>query len=181
MPPAPVASRVPLEVPIRLYRVEIRTVREEELVTVIEILSPVNKRRGHPARRDCQRKRQALLRSSVHLIEIDLLRGGERPPLEAPVPQAPYYVMLSREQDRPDVQVWPVQLAERLPVIPVPLLEPDPDVSLDVSAVVASVYDRGAYGGQIDYHEPPPRPPLSEGEAAWVGDLLHEKGLRCAV
>src|SRR5205807_4046814 len=47
--PAPVASRVPLEIPVRLYRVEIRTVAVEELVTAIEILSPVNKRRGHPA------------------------------------------------------------------------------------------------------------------------------------
>ena len=126
-----------MEIPVRLYRVEIRTVGVEELVSVIEILSPVNKRRSHPACAEYRRKRQALLRSSVHLTEVDLLRGGERPPLEERVSQAPYYIMLSRSEHRPEVQVWPVQLGVRLPVVPVPLLEPDPDASLDLNALVA--------------------------------------------
>jgi len=47
-----------------------------------------------------------------------------------------------------------MQLADRLPVLPVPLLEPDPDVPLDLGAVVASVYERGAYASQIDYSSP---------------------------
>jgi hypothetical protein len=171
-PSTPVASRVPIQLPIRQYRVEIRTTGVEALVSVIEILSRVNKRPGHQAYRAYRRKRQALLRSSVHLIEIDLLRVGERPPLEGEVLPAPYYVMLSRAEDRPDVQLWPVQLAEPLPVVPVPLLEPDPDVSLDLNVVVASVYDRGAYAGQIDYSQPPPPPALSTAEAALLATLL---------
>ncbi len=90
------------------------------------------------------------MRSSVHLIEIDLLRAGRRPPLERPVPAAPYYVVLSRGDDRPYVDVWPIQLCEKLPTIPVSLIEPDPDVALDLGAVLAAVYERGGYATLID-------------------------------
>jgi hypothetical protein len=76
------------------------------------------------------------------------------------------------------VEVWPIPLNARLPIIPVPVLEPDPDVPLDLGAAVASVYERGAYARKIDYHQPPPAPPLSTEEAAWVDALLSEKGIR---
>jgi uncharacterized protein DUF4058 len=173
--PAPAESRVPLELPLRLYNVEIRETGTHLLVTAIEILSPVNKRRGHEAREEYLRKRRDLLRSAAHLIEIDLLRGGERPPLEDPIPPAPYYVLLSRADCRPKVEVWPIPLADRLPVLPVPLLEPDPDVPLDLGAAVASVYERAAYGAQIDYRQPPPPPPLSPAETEWVEQLLRDQ------
>ena len=88
------------------------------------------------------------------MIEIDLLRGGERPPLAGPVPSAPYYVTLSRAPRRPVVDVWPIQLWEKLPAMPVPLLDPDPDVPLDLGTVVAAVYERGAYARLIDYRLP---------------------------
>jgi Protein of unknown function (DUF4058) len=173
--PAPAESRVPLEVPLRLYRVEIRTTGVQELVTVIEILSPVNKRPGHQAYRDYRRKRRALLRSEVHLLEIDLLRAGERPPLEQPVPPAPYYAVLSRADRRPTVDVWPMQLQDRLPVLPVPLLEPDPDSPLGLGTAVAAVYERGAYTPQIDYRQPLPPPPLTPEEEGWVDELLRDR------
>lgn len=168
---APVISQVALEVPLELMRVEIHSVELETIVTVIEILSPVNKRRGHEAFSDYQRKRRDLFRTSIHLMEIDLLRGGERPPLEKPVPEAPYYVLLSRANRRPRVEVWPLQLGEHLPVLPVPLFEPDPDVPLDLGAAVAQVYERGAYGAQIDYRQPPPPPHLNDEQSALVASL----------
>jgi hypothetical protein len=173
--PAPEESRVPLEVPLRLNRVEIRTVGVQQLVAVIEILSPVNKRPAHQAYRDYRRKRRALLRSEVHLLEIDLLRAGERPPLEQPVPPAPYYAVLSRADRRPNVAVWPIQLRDLLPVLPVPLLQPDPDAPLDLGTAVADVYERGAYAAQIDYRPAPPPPPLSPEEAGWVEELLRDR------
>jgi Protein of unknown function (DUF4058) len=174
---APAINRVPLELPIRLHRVEVRTTRDETLVTAIEILSPVNKRPGHEAYDEYQRKRRRILADSVHLIEIDLLRGGIRPRLADPVAVAPYYVVLSRVEHRPWVEVWPIPLQEALPAIPVPLWEPDPDAALDLGAVVASVYERGGYEDRIDYREPPPAPPLSQEESAWV-DLLLRKHRR---
>jgi hypothetical protein len=81
--------------------------------------------------------------------------------------------MLSRVERRPRVDVWPVQLMDHLPVLPVPLLEPDPDVPCDLSATVVSVYERGAYASQIDYRQPPPPPPLSKTETDWLKALLH--------
>jgi Protein of unknown function (DUF4058) len=53
------------------------------------------------------------------------------------------------------------------------LLEPDPDAVLALGALVASVYECGAYGAEINYHQPAP-PPLSDDEAAWVDDLLRK-------
>ncbi len=174
---APVESRVAIEEPVRLHSVEILEVGTMKLVTAIEILSPANKRIGNKARDEYLEKRQELLRAPVHLIEIDLLRSGERMPLETPVPKAAYYIVLSRRQRRPIVEVWPIQIGEKLPTIPVPLLPPDPDVPLDLNSVVASVYERGAYDRIIDYRQPPP-PPLTDEEAQWIDNWLREKNLR---
>ncbi|MEW6750846.1 MAG: DUF4058 family protein [Candidatus Latescibacterota bacterium] len=176
--PAPVESLVLDALPLRLYTVEVLETGTLRLVTAIEILSPVNKQPGHEAYEEYQRKRRRMLRSEAHLMEIDFLRRGERPPLELPVPVAPYYVVLSRAHRRPRVEVWPIALRERLPTVPVPLLDPDPDVPLDLVAVVASVYERGAYGRLIDYRRPPPSPPLSEEEAAWLDGYLRARKAR---
>ncbi len=169
--PPQLRSQVPLEVPIRLANVEVREAETDTLVTAIEILSPINKRSG-PERVKYLRKRQELLRSEVHLMEIDLLRTGEPSPLETPLPPAPYYIMLSRAEQRPYVDVWSSQLDERLPVVPVPLTAPDPDVPLDLGAMVSAVYERGAYATRIDYQLPVPPPSLSSEQAIWVEQRL---------
>lgn len=170
--PAPVSSTVTLELPLELFTIEVREIKTMRLVTAIEILSPVNKQPSHEAYSEYQRKRRELLRSMTHLIEIDLLRGGTRPPLQEPVPPAPYYVMLSRENKRPRVEVWPIQIQDKLPVLPVPLLQPDPDAKLDLGAVVSQVYERGGYGTIMDYREAPPPPRLSELESQYIETLL---------
>lgn len=164
-------SAVPLEVPVRLARVEVRDAGADTLVTAIEILSPINKRPGRERQRYL-RKRRELLRSEVHVMEIDLLRAGERSPLETSLPPASYYVTLARIEHRPYVDVWPMQLTGRLPVLPVPLSTPDPDVPLDLGAVVQEVYERGGYATRIDYGQPAPPPPLEPEQQAWVEHLL---------
>ena len=169
--PPPVQSTVPLEVPVRLANVEIREAGSDTLVTAIEILSPINKRPGRE-RQTYLRKRRELLRSEVHVMELDLLRGGERSPLETALPPAPYYVTLARVEHRPYVDVWPIQLAARLPVLPVPLSAPDPDVPLDLGAIVQAVYERGGYATRIDYRQPVPPPSLAPEQQAWVAQLL---------
>lgn len=169
--PPSVQSAVPLEVPVRLAGVEVREAGADTLVTAIEILSPINKRPGRE-RQQYLRKRRELLRSEVHVMELDLLRGGDRSPLETSVPPAPYYVTLARSDHRPYVDVWSIQLAARLPVLPVPLSAPDPDVPLDLGTVVPAVYERGGYATRIDYRQPVPPPPLDAEQQAWVEQLL---------
>jgi hypothetical protein len=118
--PAPVyiATVMPGRVPH--VTIEIRDVTRRELVTAIEMLSPTNKRgEGY---REYLDKRRRLLCSMAHCIEIDVLRRGRRVPMQQALPPAPYFIFLSRAERRPIVEVWPLQLHMRLPVIPVTLL-----------------------------------------------------------
>jgi len=131
----------------------------------------VNKRAGHEAHRDYLRKRRALLRSEANLLEIDLLRTGERPPVEPLPPAAPYYVILSRAGDRPRAPVWTIQVSDPLPIVPVPLLPPDADAPLDLQEVANLAYERAGYDAEIDYSVMPP-PPWSPAEAAWIAERL---------
>lgn len=160
-----------IETQVRLANVEVRAVGTDRLITAIEILSPINKRPGRE-RDKYLRKRSELLRSDVHIMEIDLLRAGQRSPLETPLPPASYYVTLSRENRRPYVDIWAISLQKRLPVLAVPLSRPDPDVPLDLGAVVHEVYERGGYDVSIDYRQPVPAPALEADDQAWVNKLL---------
>lgn len=94
------------------------------------------------------------------------------------MPQAPYYVVLSRAEQRPVVEVWPIQLQQKLPLIPVPLQAPDPDAPLDLSAVLAAIYERAGYATLIDYHRVPPPPKLAEADLIWLDNLLREQEIR---
>ena len=161
----------PVEVP--LLSVEIRDVAERRLVTVIEILSPVNKRGD--GFQEYLEKRTALLRTQTHLLEIDLLRGGRRIPLTGgELPPASYYVFLSRFTRRPVSEVWPVGLREPLPTVPVPLLPPDPDVPLQLQAAVEACFELVGYERLLDYTQPPPPPPLDADDLSWVRGRIKE-------
>ena len=166
------------DLPERLNTVVIRTVAGDELVTAIEILSATNKRPGHAAYVTYLRKRQAILESTAHLLELDLLRAGERLPLAEPLPEAPYFAILSRSERRPVAEVWPLRLQEPIPVLPVPLLPPDTDLPLDLGRALAVIYDRSGYDLRIDYTQPPPLPPLSAEETAWLDKHLRAGGAR---
>jgi hypothetical protein len=155
--------------------IEIQEARQRQLVTAIEILSPTNTRGD--GRREYVAKRQRLLLSAAHLMEIDLLRAGERVPMQQSLPNASYFVLLSRVETRPLMDVWPIALSAPLPTVPVPLLPGDPDVLLDLQAAFTATYDLLGYDLIIDYTLPPVVP-LSEAETAWVETRLREAGLR---
>ena len=65
----------------RVPFLEIRDRLGRELITVVELLSPANKR-GGADREQYVAKREQLLKSAAHFVEIDLLRGGRPMPLE---------------------------------------------------------------------------------------------------
>ncbi len=173
-----VATLVPVEAPAFLTLpevekwtepfIEIRDRNSRRLVTVIELLSPTNKGAGRD-REQYLAKREQLLHSSAHFVEIDLLRGfGARMPfLDKP---CDYYALASRVEQRPRVGWWPLKLRDRLPVIPVPLTSPDADASLDLQAALNHVYDASFYGNYI-YREPP-QPRLSADDEAWAKAFL---------
>lgn len=169
-PAARLASLVSEQVPV--MSVEVRDVANRRLVTVIEILSPVNKM-GDGAMEYVE-KRVALMETSVHLLEIDLLRRGGRVIFETDPPPADYYAYLSRFTNRPYTDVWPIGLRERLPVLPVPLLPPDDDVQLDLQRAVDACYDLVHYERLLDYAAPPPPPPLSEADTMWLAERVRQ-------
>ncbi len=176
--PAPLTGTAVMMVQTRYARVEVRTVKDATLVTAIELLSPANKRPGADGADAYEKKRQELYLSSAHLLEIDLLRGGQRPRLAEPLPDYPYFVLLSRAERRPTIEIWPIGLQAPLPVLPVPLLPPDPDVALNLGAVLQQVYRNARYDVQVDYREPPPPPEISPDDSAWLDARLRERGLR---
>jgi hypothetical protein len=165
-PPVRLQTVVPVQVPH--VSVEIRDVAERRLVAVIEVLSPTNKRSG---REEYLAKRHHLLLTPTHLMEVDLLHEGQRPPMREPLPEAPYFVFLSRGDQRPFTDVWPLQLYHSLPQVPVPLLPDDPDIVLDLQAAFQNVYDSVGYDLAVDYRQQPPVR-LAPEEARWTEELL---------
>ena len=90
------------------------------VVTVIEALGPSNKDAGED-RDNYLRKRDEYLLSGTNLVEIDLLRDGERVPFGRPKPPpADYYVLISRADRFPKASVWAVTVRDPLPVLPIP-------------------------------------------------------------
>jgi hypothetical protein len=167
--PAPVQIRVPLDVPTHVVSIHIRQRENERLVAVIELLSPVNKRRGK-GRDEYLEKRRTLLTSPVHLIEIDLLRSYPHMPFDDPLPPAHYIVMVCKVGERPKSSVWPISVRQPLPTIPIPLLAPDPPVPLDMGQALRTAYERARYDLRVDYRKPPV-PPLSPADATWAETL----------
>ena len=88
-PITPAALSVPLlDIEVRLATVEIRDTAYNRLVTSIEILSPVNKR--EPGLSKYRDKRRQLHAADVHILEIDLLRRGQRPLTHPRIPPSAY-------------------------------------------------------------------------------------------
>jgi hypothetical protein len=150
------------------------------VVTVIELLSPSNKLRG-PGRRLYLKKQAELRKGGVSLVEINLNRTG-RHVLTVPFDQIPnghrtaYAACIRRGWSPRELEYYPIPLRERLPAIRIPLRRDDPDVALDLQALVDHCYEAAGYD-EIDYTEDPD-PPLKPHDARWADALLREKGLR---
>ena len=139
------------------------------LVTVIEILSPTNK--SGLGRTDYLVKRREFLDQPVHLVEIDLLLGGHRLPMGGPVPPGDYFAYVSRAEKRESSDVYAWSIRRPLPVIPIPLSPPDPDLRLDLAAVVARAYDEGRYRRLIRYADTLDLPLMDE-DQNWLRTLV---------
>jgi hypothetical protein len=141
------------------------------VITVLEVLSPSNKRPGTGRDLYLQKQRD-VLDSRSHLVEIDLLRGGF-PTVAAPADRMarwPYRVVVSPATNRRRREVYPIDLHTRLPRVSLPLLDGD-TVVLDLQTVFADVYEKGAYARRIDYRVPPD-PPLTAEQEAWARDAF---------
>ncbi len=155
---------------------EVRDVTTQEVVTVIEIISPKNKRSGE-GRNAYVKKRLQVLGSYTNLVEIDLLRDGKPIQQLQNHVQTDYRILVSRASKRPKADLYAFNLPNLIPFYPLPLRENDTEPLLDVQTLINELYDEGNYDLVIDYTQEP-LPPLSQENAVWVDAILKEKGLR---
>jgi hypothetical protein len=151
----------------RVPFLEVRDRQSRKLIAVLELLSPSNKR-GGPDRAQYLAKRDQLLASEAHFVEIDLLRGGQPMP-PADRPDCDYSVLVSRAEVRPRAGFWPIGLRERLPIIPIPLRQPAEFARIDLQEILHHVYDVSGYADFLYENQPEPR--LSNKDAAWAREL----------
>jgi hypothetical protein len=147
---------------------------EMRLVTAIEILSPSNKRPNTEGWDLYQRKRQSILLGNVNLVEIDLLRGGQRMPMLDPWPTSPYVLMVARARKPHACLVWEAHFQHPLPAIPIPLAKPDADLSLGLQPLLDTIYRRFRYEQSIHY-DAELMPPLTAEESAWWQEQLRTR------
>ncbi len=151
--------------------VRIIDARNRRVVTVIEMLSPANKSRGvdHDA---YLAKRQEYLKSGTNLVEIDLLRAGQRPPVLGAATLCDYSILVSRAVDFPDAGYWPLTIRDVLPTIPIPLDPGVADVRIALQACLERSLEQGRYEEEIDYTQPAPPPEMNESDRAWLRERI---------
>ena len=141
------------------------------VVTVIDVLSHSNKSAGSEGRKSYLQKEQDVMKSPIHLLEIDLLRKGEHtvaPPYERiafEFGRWDYLVSLSRSTDRTRYELHLRTVRQMLPCFRVPLANGDPDVEVDLQAIFDRCYKAGAYPRLVDYRRAPQFPPGRAGRA----------------
>jgi Protein of unknown function (DUF4058) len=176
-PPAqPVTVTLPLPESVRQGYLEVRKVGTNQVIAAIEILSPVNKRPGK-GREIYEAKRQNVVLSSTHFVEIDLLRQWEPMPILETQIESDYRILVSRRERRPFADLYAFNLTDSLPKFSLPLLADDLEPVIDLKTLLDLVYDRAVYRLQIDYNSDP-IPVLNETEATWADELLKQQELR---
>ena len=166
----PIIVTLPMSEPQEIPYLVIRRRDNSETVTVIEVLSPTNKS-SRDGRTEYLAKRNSLLRSRVHLVELDLLRGGERLPTIEELPQGDYLAFVSRATQRPLAAVYAWTLEQPLPMIPIPLDVGDPDAQLSLQEVFNTTYDRAGYDYVLNYTHPV-QPSVAAARAEWIQQVL---------
>ena len=151
--------------------IEIVRLPDRELVTAVEVLSPTNKVAGGYGR--YMGKRRSILREKAGLVEVDLLIGGRRLPLGAPLPPGDYFTFVTRSDRQSETEAYAWPLPHPLPAVPVPLRAGEADVPLDLAAAFAVAFDRGRYARRMRYDAAPPAP-LSHAHRDWAGRIARD-------
>ncbi len=148
---------------------EIRDAATHRVITAIEILSPSNKLAGK-GRNEYEDKRQEVITTRTGLVEIDLLRAGEPMPMSH-TPPSHYRILVSRGWARPQGQLFPFNVTETIPDIPIPLQKGEPEPILHLGELFARVYTAARYDLRIDYTANPD-PPLDPAVVAWCREMI---------
>jgi hypothetical protein len=162
---------LPMPEEVKEGYLEIRDVETGAVITAIEVLSPTNKRTGI-GRNTYNTKRQAILGSQTHLVEIDLLRDGKGMDVVGTLPLSDYRILVSKSADRPKGWLYAFDVTQPIPVIAIPLRSGEPDMRLDLQELFNRMYEQARFGLSIDYSQPP-EPPLKEEIQTWAEGLVN--------
>jgi len=149
------------------------------IITVIEILSPADKKPG-PGLSAYLEKRAKYIHAQFNLVEIDLIRAGDWTTMVGQFPvdagqRTPYRVTIS-EAGSSNLLHHPIALGSKLPTISIPLRSQDALAVLDLQALLDKSYATGRYD-RIDYTQPCD-PPLTGTDAEWAQKLISEHSPR---
>jgi Protein of unknown function (DUF4058) len=166
----PVQVSLPVLEEVREAYLEVKDAVTQAVITVIEILSPTNKRGD--GRQKYEQKRHQILGSSTHLVEIDHLREGQPLPMSAEAGHSDYRILVSHAEVRPIADLYPFNLPDPIPCFPLPLKGGDTEPIIDLKTLLDDVYQRSGYDYFLD-DASPVIPPLSPEQAIWVEQILH--------
>lgn len=170
MPAQPRIVDVPVPDRIQEGYLVVQEVISGEVITVVELLSPTNKRPGE-GRRKYEAKRLAVLGSRTHLVEIDLIRAYEPMLVYGNGHHTHYRILVSRSNRRPQADLYGFHVQESIPTFSLPLRKGDEEPLVDVGQLLHNLYDRAGYDLSVDYRRDPV--PAFQGEdATWVDTLL---------
>ncbi len=168
--PRSITLTLPQIVAVRQKHLEVREIATGQVVTIIEVLSPVNKRSGQ-GRIDYENKRAMIFGSSSNMVEIDLLRQGKPMSEQESEPRSHYRILVSAQEKRPQPDLYAFNLQDTIPVFPLPLRSDDRAPLIDLKSMLDGIYDRSGYGFVIDYSQAP-TPTLPEFDLAWIRQHL---------
>ncbi|MEM9775427.1 MAG: DUF4058 family protein [Chloroflexota bacterium] len=163
-----------VELPLEesLYYLEIRAAQTHEVITSIEILSPVNKV-NKDGRRQYEEKRDELFGTLTNLVEIDLLRAGRPMPVDKDVIDSDYRILIRRGWSPRYGHLYAFNIRAAIPDIPVPLTSEDDEPTISLNQILHDLYQRARYDLRLDYSQPA-EPPLAEDDAEWARTLLSD-------
>jgi Protein of unknown function (DUF4058) len=171
-----VTVTLPLPLEIREGYLEIREVATGNVITVIEVLSPTNKRTKE-GRNAYLEKRQQLLASYTNLVEIDLIRVGEKMPILTNIPDTDYGILIARSHRLPSAQLFAFTVRESIPNFPIPLQPSEQEIELNLQKLLSEIYEQAAFDLTIDYNQNPV-PDLLVKDREWMELLLKEQARR---
>jgi hypothetical protein len=129
---------------------------DEQLVTLLDVVSPSNKT-SVAGREEALRTRRQAQEVGANVVELDLVLQG-RPLLEYSrdgLPAWDYAVTVMRASHPERYEIYTSTLQKRLPRFRVPLAGTDPDRVLDLQAAFGRCYERANFCARISYQEPP--------------------------
>lgn len=154
----------------------LRRAEREEVVTVIELLSPTNKAPGEGVS-EYLAKRENVFNSGSNLVELDLLRGGQRLPTKEDLPPADYFAFVSRHDQLPRVEVYAWTLRNPLPEVPVPLADGDDDLLLGLQPIFTRTCQEAGYDYSLKYDREL-EPPVDPTNRQWLDARLRSASVK---